>query len=109
MRIARGASRADRDIGRFVEIRTPQEVSDYIKQTAVAGELILLKSSSNLHLERIALAWTHDVKCWVPVCGKRVGCDICGLFEVPFEAQGNHLRQAKQGRGRQQLLSLIGR
>jgi UDP-N-acetylmuramoyl-tripeptide--D-alanyl-D-alanine ligase len=32
----------------------PREVSDHIKRTAVAGQLILLKSSSNLHLERIA-------------------------------------------------------
>jgi UDP-N-acetylmuramoyl-tripeptide--D-alanyl-D-alanine ligase len=103
-----GASQADRDTGRFVEMRTPKEVSDHIKQTAVKGELILLKSSSNLHLERIALAWTHDVKCWVPVCGKRCGCDTCGLFEVPFEEHRNHLMQVKRAR-RGWFRRLIGR
>ena len=104
-----GAPQADRDTDRFVEMRTPKEVSDYIKQTAVAGELILVKSSSNLHLERIALAWKHDVKCWIPICGKREGCETCGLFEVPFEQHRDHLRQAKHARRRRRFLRLIGR
>ncbi|TIX39278.1 MAG: UDP-N-acetylmuramoyl-tripeptide--D-alanyl-D-alanine ligase, partial [Mesorhizobium sp.] len=65
---------------------------------AVPGELILLKSSSNLHLERVALAWTHDVKCWVPVCGKRSGCQGCGLFEVPFEQHRAHVRKRRRAR-----------
>lgn len=79
------ADQADRGDGRFVELRAPKEVSDHIRRTAVPGELILLKSSSNLHLERVALAWTHDVRCWIPDCGKRESCQTCGLYEVPFE------------------------
>ncbi|TIW94335.1 MAG: UDP-N-acetylmuramoyl-tripeptide--D-alanyl-D-alanine ligase [Mesorhizobium sp.] len=93
-----GAGQADRDGGRFVELRTPREVSDHIRKTAVPGELILLKSSSNLHLERVALAWTRDVKCWVPVCGKRSGCQGCGLFEVPFEQHRAHVRKRRRAR-----------
>lgn len=102
-----GAGQADRDGGRFVELRTPREVSDHIKRTAAAGELILIKSSSNLHLERIALAWTHDVKCWVPVCGKRSGCQECGLFEVPFEEHRDHVRRRRRAQGWQWLRSLL--
>lgn len=102
------AGQADRDSGRFVELRTPQEVSDHIKRTAVAGELILLKSSANLHLERVALAWTHDVKCWVPVCGKREGCGTCGLFEVPFEQHRDYVRQRRRARRWRRFRRMFG-
>ena len=103
------ASQADRDSGRFVELRTPKDVSDYVAQTAKPDELILLKSSSSLHLERVALAWTHDVQCWVPVCGKREGCEQCGLYEVPFEQHRDFVRQRKLDRRRQRLRRLFGR
>ncbi|MER9170478.1 Mur ligase family protein [Mesorhizobium australicum] len=85
------ASQSDRDNGQFVELRTVKEVSDHIKRTAVPGELILVKSSSNLHLERIALAWTHDVKCWIPICGKKEGCQTCGMYELPYEQHRAHV------------------
>ncbi|UCI29414.1 Mur ligase family protein [Mesorhizobium sp. B4-1-4] len=103
-----GAGQADRDSGRFVELRTAKEVSDHIKRTAVPGELILLKSSSNLHLERVALAWTYDVKCWIPVCGKREGCDTCGLYEVPFEQHGDYVRQRRRAKRWQRLRRMFG-
>lgn len=102
------ASQADRDSGRFLELRTPKEVSDHIKQTAVPGELILLKSSANLHLERIALAWTHDVKCWIPACGKNEGCYTCGLYEVPFEEHESFLASRRVERRRRRFGWLLG-
>jgi UDP-N-acetylmuramoyl-tripeptide--D-alanyl-D-alanine ligase len=104
-----GAGQADRDSGRFLELRTPKEVCDHIKRTAVAGELILLKSSTNLHLERIALAWTHDVKCWIPVCGKREGCVTCGLFEVPFEDHRDFVRKRRRAHRLRRFRRLFGR
>ncbi|MER8623926.1 Mur ligase family protein [Mesorhizobium sp. RSR380A] len=102
------ASQADRDSGRFIELRSPKEVSDHIKQTAVPGELILLKSSSNLHLERIALAWTHDVKCWTPLCGKSESCQMCGLYEVPFEEHRDFLVKRQLARRRHRFRWLLG-
>ncbi|MEI9405855.1 Mur ligase family protein [Mesorhizobium argentiipisi] len=103
------ASQADRDSGRFVELRTPKEVSDHIKQTAVPGELILLKSSSNLHLERIALAWTHDVRCWIPACGKKEDCQTCGLFDVPFQEHKSFVADRRLERRKDRLGRLLGR
>jgi len=103
-----GAGQDDRESGRFFELRTPQAVSNHIRQTAVDGELILLKSSSNLHLERVALAWAHDVKCWVPVCGKREGCLTCGLFEVPFEQHRGYVRHRRRARRWQRFKRLFG-
>ncbi|TPN80537.1 UDP-N-acetylmuramoyl-tripeptide--D-alanyl-D-alanine ligase [Mesorhizobium sp. CU2] len=102
------ASKADHDSGRFLELRTPKEVSDHIKQTAVPGELILLKSSSNLHLERVALAWTHDVRCWIPSCGKKESCQDCGLYEVPFEEHGSFLAIRKLERRKRRFGRLLG-
>ncbi|MER9920701.1 MULTISPECIES: Mur ligase family protein [unclassified Mesorhizobium] len=103
------ASQADRDSGQFVELRTPKDVSDYIKQTADPGELILIKSSASLHLERVALAWTHDVQCWVPMCGKAEGCEQCGLYEVPFEQHREFVRRRKLNRRRQRFRRFFGR
>ncbi|WP_296739307.1 Mur ligase family protein [Mesorhizobium sp.] len=102
------ASQDDRDIGRFVELRTPKEVSDHIKRTAAPGELVLLKSSSNLHLERIALAWSRDVKCWIPACGKKEGCLTCGLYEVPFDEHRDFVRKRKFHRRLQRLRRAFG-
>ena len=102
------ASQADRDSGHFLELRTPKEVSDHIKQTAVPGELILLKSSSNLHLERIALAWTHDVRCWIPACGKKESCQTCGLYEVPFEEHKSFLANRRLERRKRRFGWLLG-
>jgi UDP-N-acetylmuramoyl-tripeptide--D-alanyl-D-alanine ligase len=103
------ANQADRDSGRFVELRTAKEVSDYVAQTAQPDELILIKSSSSLHLERVALAWTHNVQCWVPVCGKTEGCEQCGLYEVPFEQHREFVAQRKSKRRKLRLLRLLGR
>jgi UDP-N-acetylmuramoyl-tripeptide--D-alanyl-D-alanine ligase len=102
------ASQADRDSGRFVELRTPKEVSDHLRRTAAPGELILLKSSSSLHLERLALAWTYDVKCWIPACGKKEGCQTCGLFEVPFEEHREFVKKRRHDRWRQRLRHFFG-
>ena len=79
------ASEEDRECGRFVETNSVRDVSDHIRNTASKGEVILLKSSQNLHLERVALAWKYDVKCWVDKCGLPIDCIKCGLYEHPFE------------------------
>jgi UDP-N-acetylmuramoyl-tripeptide--D-alanyl-D-alanine ligase len=103
------ASQDDRDGGRFIELRTAKEVSDHVAQTAQPDELILIKSSSSLHLERVALARMHDVQCWIPVCGKSEGCEQCGLYGVPFEQHREYVRQRKLDRRKRRLLRLFGR
>ena len=99
-----GASQQDRADQRFVPFATPLEVADHIRRTATPGELILLKGSSNLHLERIALSWIEDVQCWVPVCGLREGCEACGLYGTPYEIHGGSRRDWRRRQRRQLLL-----
>ncbi|WP_232375558.1 Mur ligase family protein [Mesorhizobium comanense] len=102
------AGEDDRKSGRFQEIRSVQDVSDFIKRTALPGELILLKSSANLHLERVALSWAHDVRCWESACGKEQGCRACGLYEVPFEQHNDYILRRRRARVWRFLHRLVG-
>lgn len=95
------APQEDRDSGRFREFVSVKDAADHIRETAVEDELILLKGSSNLHLERIALSYTHDIRCWVQACGKGIDCRSCGLFDLPFEEHAQLSRAERKARRRQ--------
>lgn len=91
-------SRADAEAvasGRFIGFPAVRDVAEYLRRAATADDLILLKGSRNLHLDRIALAWDNDVNCWNDQCGMSGGCRDCGLYEHPFE---DHARIRKQQR-----------
>ena len=77
------ASQDDIAMGRVRDFRDVREVADYLRDTAVAGELILLKSNSNLHLERAALAQMETVKCWERNCGFKTQCSLCEFYKNP--------------------------
>jgi UDP-N-acetylmuramoyl-tripeptide--D-alanyl-D-alanine ligase len=77
------ASQADREGTHFLEFKDVRTAARFIRETAVPGELILLKGSVDLHLERIALAFESDVACWISACGKPEGCRQCGRWQVP--------------------------
>lgn len=89
-------SEEDKKSGKFIDFLEPKEASDYLKATSRPGELILLKGSQTQHLERIALSWTHDVRCWESNCGKYIDCLQCGMVEVPY----NEHRKARKARAR---------
>jgi UDP-N-acetylmuramoyl-tripeptide--D-alanyl-D-alanine ligase len=73
--------------GRFVEKRIVEEAAGFIKDTAIPGEIILLKSSRNLHLERILLNFGHQVRCWEQRCGQDRDCMRCGFYAISFAEQ----------------------
>ena len=60
-------------------------VYEHIRDTAIKDEVILLKGGRRMHLERVAIAFDHDVKCWDDGCGKKESCWTCGLYSVPYE------------------------
>lgn len=80
------ASAEDIDSGKFMEFRDVKRLSEYIKATAIPGEVILIKSANNLHLDRIMLDWKTEVACWTTHCGKTTGCIKCGLFRTPYDS-----------------------
>jgi hypothetical protein len=54
-----------------------REARDYLRAEAIAGELILLKSASSGHIERIFLNWDDKGDlCWVEGCGLKY-CRSC--------------------------------
>ncbi len=79
------ASAEEIDSGKFMEFRDVKRLSAYIKATAIPGEVILIKSANNLHLDRIMLDWKTQVACWTTHCGKTVSCMKCGLYGQPYE------------------------
>ncbi len=89
------APQEDRDQGRFNEFLSVRDAAAHVKATAQPGEVILLKGSNNLHLERIAIAMQSDVKCWEQDCGLLTSCFVCNRYGTPFE---QHHALARQGR-----------
>jgi UDP-N-acetylmuramoyl-tripeptide--D-alanyl-D-alanine ligase len=83
----------------FKSFPTVEEAASYIRSTATERDLILLKSSRNLHLDRIALAWDHGVKCWNDRCGYTGGCRVCGLYEHPFADHACIRKRLHRGTG----------
>lgn len=77
------ASQDDIANGRIRDFREVREVADYLRDTAIGGELILLKSSAKLHLERAALAQMETVRCWERNCGFKRQCSECEFYENP--------------------------
>ena len=56
-------------------MRSVEDAARFVKETAIPGEIILLKSAPNLHLERI---FDGEVRCWEQVCRKLGHCVDCG-------------------------------
>jgi UDP-N-acetylmuramoyl-tripeptide--D-alanyl-D-alanine ligase len=62
---------------RVIFVQTPKEAFEYIKKTTIPNEVILVKSSGNLHLERLMLAFKKKVLCWEPACKINDNCLKC--------------------------------
>ena len=71
------ASEEDIAAGRFRSFPDVTSLTHYLKETARPDELILLKASGNLHLERAALAFREEVNCWEEKCGRTHPCHDC--------------------------------
>jgi UDP-N-acetylmuramoyl-tripeptide--D-alanyl-D-alanine ligase len=78
------ATEADIAEGRFKSFPTIASLAEYIKATAIPEEVILLKSSQGMHLERVFLNTLDEVRCWPDDCGVRLTCKNCGHFAMPF-------------------------
>lgn len=99
------ATEEDRAGGRFREALSVREIADHIGATRQPGEVILIKGSRKLHLERVALAQTTEVRCWEEVCGFGRSCFECGKYGMSFAEN----RALKAARKRPRLLKRLGR
>ncbi len=82
----------------FDRFPTVHEASDHVHANARAGDLILLKGQSKMHMERIALSWVMDVRCWESNCGLSIDCLACGMIGHPYEDHGKVRRQRRRQR-----------
>jgi UDP-N-acetylmuramoyl-tripeptide--D-alanyl-D-alanine ligase len=97
---------SDEDIaeGRFRAFQSVRAAHEFLRETTKPDELVLLKGSAKEHLERIAMAFTEDVRCWQERCGKGISCRQCGLFAFPFEEHSQIPRSVRRSiRKRNQL------
>jgi UDP-N-acetylmuramoyl-tripeptide--D-alanyl-D-alanine ligase len=83
---------------RFIRFQTVEEAAEYLRQSAIPDEVILLKSAVAAHVERLMIVFFATVRCWKDACGKKsqcvpVGGRGCGLYEVPFEQHEAARRQ----------------
>lgn len=82
--------------GRFRPFPDIEALSAYLKRTAVEGDVIMVKSSRNLHLERLLLDWETGVKCWPVECGLSITCDMCGQYGRPFSEHGGARQKVRR-------------
>lgn len=70
---------------RLFAFESIESVCRLLAEDCLMDELILLKSNSNYHLERV-LCWQQEgFNCWKGVCSKKINCENCdesGLFAV---------------------------
>ena len=96
----KGTFKSDRQEVEFGRFSSLSDLADYLKQTAIPGEMILLKSSVNLHLERLAINFREPVRCWADDCGQKRDCISCGLYGIPFPQQPGGRQARKKLRAR---------
>jgi len=73
--------------GRLFAIDSLPSAYRLLAEDWLENELVLLKSSGNLHLERIIFGHEEGFKCWKETCEKKIPCQECpesGLT-VPWE------------------------
>jgi UDP-N-acetylmuramoyl-tripeptide--D-alanyl-D-alanine ligase len=66
----------DYPAGTILMFDTTRDVYEFLRRDHVPGELIMLKSSSVNHLERLVLGWNDPSICWRERCGLRY-CNTC--------------------------------
>ena len=97
---------------RIVEVATAFDLYNFLKETVRDDEIILLKGSGNQHMERAALAFRYDVRCWEDKCGIQGTCMRCGLYEHEFEEvkrirKEDHRRRKRERRRKVSLLGAL--
>ena len=64
-----------------------EQLAEHLHDTQIEGELILLKSAQNIHLERLVLSFLTQVSCWTETCRQKGSCFTCGLQGMTYPEQ----------------------
>lgn len=60
-----------------------KSASDFLVATSRPGEVIFLKSSRSMHLDRIVRHQEASITCWRELCGRKIQCAACDLLRAP--------------------------
>ncbi len=63
--------------GRLFAFDAPKEAFQMLSETAIQDELVLIKSNSLEHLERLIYGQAKTIRCWKGSCTKQVQCNQC--------------------------------
>ena len=63
--------------GRLFAFDSPKEACQMLSETAVADELVLVKSNSLEHLERLIYGQDSELTCWEATCHEKQSCNEC--------------------------------
>ena len=89
------APQEDHENGRHAEFLSVKEAAEHVRAMAQPGDLVLLKGSTTLHLERVAIATKTEVRCWEQQCGYWLNCFECGKYHLPFEEHRGKRRKRR--------------
>ncbi len=95
---------------RLFSFLTVYQASNYLAETALPQELILIKSSMNVdHLERIFFSQLDKVVCWRERCGRPKACPNCTAYRKPWPAPEAGRRVFEASKTEPPSLMLSGR
>jgi UDP-N-acetylmuramoyl-tripeptide--D-alanyl-D-alanine ligase len=83
----KGKARFEREGVEFARFDSLEALAAHLRETAIEGEIILLKSAQNLHLERLAISFLAPVRCWSELCGQSGSCFGCRMHGIPRSEQ----------------------
>jgi UDP-N-acetylmuramoyl-tripeptide--D-alanyl-D-alanine ligase len=68
--------------GRLFASDSVRQASRLLGEDVVAGELVLVKSNIQEHLERLMYGQSAECSCWKETCPKKFGCEECAASGV---------------------------
>ena len=92
----KGKARFEREGVEFARFDSLEELAAHLRETAIKGEIILLKSGQNLHLERLAINFLAPVSCWSELCGQKGSCFSCGMHGIALADQPQTRRRRRR-------------
>jgi SAM-dependent methyltransferase len=71
--------------GQAVAFKTLQQAAAFLRTELRDGDLAFIKGWSGRHMERLSIAQSGNIACWLSKCSKRIACSSCpDLKFTPF-------------------------
>lgn len=68
--------------GRLTILADVRSAYEFLASSSVDGEVIFLKSSRSMHLDRIVRNHENPIACWRELCGRKIQCTECEQLRI---------------------------